>query len=705
MSGTTQNGGGIVPTSATHITIIQRIAASDPKYGAVLGNPDPMLPFSDPEAIKMRFASLGACGPDFLYALMDYGPELQDLENILVKTAATFSGLAELMSGVQEYVDGVVNTITLGVSDSLKQTSQTLTAVIHEGLFALLASGGVNPMAFFEARRQQDYPRNQWFWADVLHYWRSGTFAQKLVDEAKATGNANLIAYAYGYVTHYVTDTVGHPYVNQVVGAPWRLYWQRHHLVENFVDAYVWDRWHTPTSAAFAAAEPPLDTLVAAPNAMGAGAPVTYARLNDHVNIGTAVPDPVDKIVNDVTAQLNSLLANIGIAVKTEPAPPSDADALAWSQMFVRTLHQTYDGFAPINLARTQFMLGGTPTTRPDGFPVAEDIAAAYGGFRLLLRVATEETVQDPRPPNIASDISAAANKIAVDIAASLAGIPPPPALPNGGAFSVSAIVDALEKALDWAAKVAEATIKAAFDLIADTMVLGIAPVTDSVKYALWLVAKALYALYRSFRDVLMLRSYASPFTDQLAINVGGLSTASLWQSPGNPANTTPPTYPHEELIEQRKTYGSSYVPFTVPSTASELPGLDFIAPYAASALPDAFIEGPTLDDMFAATGPQAVIRDRAGNPIGFADDPKDFGGAIANSIRAIDLAMAAAPAGFPNYNLDGDRTYAWPCWDVLPLPFRDSNQNNAIVAGNPLDPDASGNKPSMIATVVAVEL
>jgi hypothetical protein len=75
----------------------------------VLGDPDPSLPVTDPAAIKMRFASLGACGPDFLYALMDYGPELQDLENILVKTAATFDGLADLMSGIQERVDGVVH--------------------------------------------------------------------------------------------------------------------------------------------------------------------------------------------------------------------------------------------------------------------------------------------------------------------------------------------------------------------------------------------------------------------------------------------------------------------------------------------------------------------------------------------------------------------------------------------------------------------
>ena len=44
----------------------------------------------------MRYAALGACGPDILYALADYGEGAQDLENILVKTAGTFSALASM---------------------------------------------------------------------------------------------------------------------------------------------------------------------------------------------------------------------------------------------------------------------------------------------------------------------------------------------------------------------------------------------------------------------------------------------------------------------------------------------------------------------------------------------------------------------------------------------------------------------------------
>ena len=669
----------------------------------------------------MRYASLGACGPDFLYALMDYGADLQDLENILVKTAGTFSALADLMTNIKQFVDGTISTITLGLSDSLSQTSQMVNAAMNEGLYALLASGGVNPLAFFEPQRQKDRPLTEWYWADVLHYWRTGTFAENLVREAKRLNNPNITAYAYGYLTHYVTDVVGHPYVNQVVGAPWRLYWQRHHLVENFIDAYIWDRWHTPVAGASGAAEPPLDRLVATPNSMGSGAPLTYARLNDHINIGGAtLLDPVDGLVAAVAKQLGALVTNIGIAVDTEPDPPTDADFKTWTDFIVRALHQTYDGFKPSNLAKT-YVLEGKNVQRPDGFPTSDDIAAAYGAFRLLLRVTTEENIVDPQPPSLTSDISAAVSKIASDVAADLAGVQPPPAVPSGGAFSISAIVDAIEKAFEWAAQVAAAVTKAAFDFIADTVAAGATTVVDSIKYALWLASKALFALYRAFRDVLTVRAYASPFTDQLSINLGGLATASLWQSTGNPVKAkpaAPSVYPHEEILEERKTIFSAYVPIDTPNTSAELPGFDFVAPYTGRsirnprggtitfpALPDVFIDQQrpgTRTDMFdPVNGPQTATT--LGGVASFAGTPKDFGPAIDNCKRAIDIAMGTGPLVLPNYNLDGDRTYGWPCWDVSPAPRVDPTNPNATIVGDPLAPDRNG--PSMIATVKATGL
>ena len=147
------------------------------------------------------------------------------------------------MGDVDRYIGGVENMISQDVVDDFKKTAQLISGVMSESILAL-SSSGVNLWPVFEPARQKDRPRETWYWADYFHYIRSGHFASTLLRRSK--GNSFHHAYALGYLTHYVTDVVGHPYVNQVVGAPWRLAWQRHHLVENFIDAYVWDRWHRP---------------------------------------------------------------------------------------------------------------------------------------------------------------------------------------------------------------------------------------------------------------------------------------------------------------------------------------------------------------------------------------------------------------------------------------------------------------------------
>src|SRR5881398_2162006 len=111
-----------MPTSATHITVAQRVASSGPAYAAVLGNPDPQLMEDDPEAIKMRFAKLGAVGPDIFYAMADYGGDLQALENYLIKVTGTFDSIAEFMGKADRYINGVLSQITLGVIDSFEET-------------------------------------------------------------------------------------------------------------------------------------------------------------------------------------------------------------------------------------------------------------------------------------------------------------------------------------------------------------------------------------------------------------------------------------------------------------------------------------------------------------------------------------------------------------------------------------------------------
>lgn len=695
-----------MPTSGTHITIVQRVAASGAKYRNLLGDPDPTLPETDPAAAKMRYACLGACGPDIFYAMADYGGALQDLEDFLLKVGGTFQCIGELMGKVDRFVSGVESEITLGVSDSLKETFGLVTGVVKEGFLALLVNTGINLWPVFEPARQKDLPRQNWFWADYLHYIRSGRFVRNLLENSK--GNDNLHAYALGYLTHYVTDVVGHPYVNQVVQAPWRLYWQRHHLVENFIDAYVWDRWHDPLPppAPPSTEEQPLDQLSSTPNPVGTGAPFTFARLNDWINVGhLGVGDPVDGIVDGVCDAIEQGLFDLGVVDELEPDSPAEADFVAWTELMEKTIRQTYDeAERPMNLA-TGVLPGGA--TRADGYPTAEDIGAAYGVFRLVLRLATEEKIEPPKPPDIVSDISDAVQKIMDDVANDLGSIPPFPTPSTSGSFSLDALLDALIKAAEWVADAAEAVGQAVFDAVADTIAAAGTVVSDVIKYALYLLNTALFALYRSFRDVLVLQAYSVPFTEELSIKKGALDLSTLWRSLGGPP---PGQYPREEIAAERDRFFSSYSPATAPSTPAEQPPVLFDAPYRprtvisprggpslVPTLPDDFIDAPRgKNDMFRENGPEPPT----GTPPQrtFAALRRNFGGAIANSKRGIDLAEAGFPRGamLPDYNLDGDRGYAWPCWDVDPPPTA------TPPVPDPLNPDDPANAAAHVATVNA---
>ena len=113
-------------------------------------------------------------------------------------------------------------------------------------------------------------------------------------------------------------------------------------------------------------------------------------------------------------------LFDIGVVDDIEPAAPSDADFKAWCKLFVGALHATYTEDPirrPMNLA-DGILPGGV--VRSDGFPTEEDVASAYGVFRLVMRVGTEEKIQPPQPPNIAGDVTAAVQQVLNQVAADL---------------------------------------------------------------------------------------------------------------------------------------------------------------------------------------------------------------------------------------------------------------------------------------------
>lgn len=443
-----------MPHPATHITIVQRLAQSDPAIAAVLGSPDPNIHPDQGQAglaavRKMRFASLGAVGPDLFYFLADFRQPVQDLEDVIVMLMANFAAIeqaADEIDKVQSELAKAEAVLTCGIStikdqlfgDGIATVTQLLAGNLTSLLGKLAIDAGFNPASLLEPPRQKDQPRSKWFWADYLHYVHTGDFTATLLQKSrldpKYKDHPHLFAYALGYFTHYVADTVGHPYVNQIVQAPYRLYWQRHALVENFIDAYVWDRWHKsqPTKDPLtgkelidpATGDPPLHQLVApgSPNVLGKGAPLLRARLHDLVDCGTAKSDPLDKYLGE---NGKKVFEGIGtLAGLEEIGTDGDPDLVLWTEFMADCLAATYGGIPH-----------PTRLTENNGLPTAANIGSAYSVARFFLKLISDESIEEPVFPDIAGDLNEALEKLWNDLKDDLGKIPSPPGIDTRGKF------------------------------------------------------------------------------------------------------------------------------------------------------------------------------------------------------------------------------------------------------------------------------
>lgn len=693
-----------MPGSATHITVVQRLAASSDLLASLLGDPSAT---DSSTMLQCRYANLGAIGPDMFYAMLDYGSQQQDFQDFLAKVAGTFSCISDVMTQIDGLIKGEVDTITLGVAGAVFSTFDLVVNVIKEGLLATLIESGASFWPFLEPARQKDLPREQWFWADYLHYVRTGCFAQKLVDICsrvdgpEGVDTSCLRAYAYGYLTHIVTDTIGHPYVNLIVQSPWRNYWQRHHLVENFIDTYVWERWHSPTLPPVTnqQAETPLDSLSSSPNAIGEGSALNFSRLNDFTNIGgMGFDDGFDAAIKKICDKIQAGKFDMATKEDLSFSTSEDATFQAWTKVMVEALWTTYPLIIPTNLPQdhpTNLAKGFTP--RPGGYPTKDDIAASYAAFRFLLKVSTEDNVSPLEPPDLIGDLEAIASQVWASVEAALQSIPSPPPIPSGTNFSIDAALDALAKFATWVAEVAQAAGKALADVVLGAIQAGATVGADTIKYGLYVLSTLLFSLYRSFRDILVLQAYAVPFSDQLTATIGVVEGISLWKPTGDVDSVNVPV---EETISERdyfwhRSHGPHpYLPSDPPRATNVFVEQPPVPPQAAvlgMRRPDDFLDAALGgDDMFSATGPAIAKQVTVSSPSGpkaiqtFEPMPmdKDFGGAIANCARAIHLAEGGWPGGsfLPDYNLDSDRGYAWPCWDV---------QNGSLL--NPLDPPNAG--------------
>jgi hypothetical protein len=213
-------------------------------------------------------AMLGAVGPDLFFWSPDYEvvDKLYRLHKNIEEIVTLYNKIVQPVRDIRDaVVDPVVDTVeTLAPStvalirttiEEMRETVELFKSTVATGLFAGVI-GGFNFLTdlanlpslsatFFDLFRpplQDNQLESNWYWFDMLHYRNTGRFAQALVQNAGSDPQKQ--AYAYGYLSHIGTDLVGHPFVNQVVGGPYRLHPQRHVTVENYMDCWKFQQYY-----------------------------------------------------------------------------------------------------------------------------------------------------------------------------------------------------------------------------------------------------------------------------------------------------------------------------------------------------------------------------------------------------------------------------------------------------------------------------
>ena len=239
-----------------------------------------------------KFTAIGAIGPDLFYFSQDYnglplGPVSDELmlalatyyffdfakENdyeplliILDQVNSTMAALIRFLIKIQKiwqaFVDGWNQTIGPLVAD-ITNLADDLTGgllsefgVVLDELKAALKTIAEEELltyadifSFFDTCVQKGYDEKLFLWSDMSHYRRPSALCQsfiKQVDLLAAAGEQDhadqFLAFTLGYITHLGTDTVAHSFVNEQCGGPFRNHPQRHHLIENHIDAWVYSQ-------------------------------------------------------------------------------------------------------------------------------------------------------------------------------------------------------------------------------------------------------------------------------------------------------------------------------------------------------------------------------------------------------------------------------------------------------------------------------
>jgi len=238
-----------------------------------------------------KFAAVGAIGPDLFFWLQDYNNIAIPCDEIMLAMSLLYylddqgrldnpyDGLLLILAEVSDTWASILRFIikldqlwqkflavwnaTIGpILDKAGQVVDDLTGGLFSALgdafselkndllslaeLELLTEGDI--FGWFSLKMRNGYDEQAFVWSDMTHYRRTSVVPARLIAHARAMLQSDdalirehgeqLLAFALGWVCHVGTDVIEHSFVNEQCGGPFRTHWQRHHLIENHIDAW-----------------------------------------------------------------------------------------------------------------------------------------------------------------------------------------------------------------------------------------------------------------------------------------------------------------------------------------------------------------------------------------------------------------------------------------------------------------------------------
>jgi hypothetical protein len=565
---------------------------------------------------------IGCQGPDFLFFnTKDWPAGIGDAVKMYYEVYDAIDEFKETLKSLvpQPVLDALA--AVEEAADEVVEHSSTLTELqelfgnmkaIVDALMANLTEWIKKYVSDFNLYDVLEHPyrdgqaKNTWWWFDALHYRKTARYAQALLKDAPTDSPLHL--YALGYLTHVTADTVGHPYVNINDGGPYRNQSQRHKTGENYQDVFNHLN-HT-------------------------GEDWNRSKIHAHYNFnfdGTiSAPGAEDEV--------------------PDPNSHMPADLAAFIAKTIKKIYQN-----------------GDPDDNEYGKNItATDVNNAYRLYYKWLRSATDTgTIPAPVPYSLSEELEEVwetAMDNLDDIGEWLED-----AIDSAGSFSILGIFLALAAMIAAAVMAAAALIDAVLGALTTLTVAGI-------RAAACLIYEQLYNAFQNFRLAVSLNGLAYPMLEHLDEprftqfkNTGfadpiGVTAFDLKNLLPKMKVIAPSMGPIADLFNREKHLVYPPVGGTPsePNSVMGAPDSYFDKTSLWYAFGDITLNRAFLDELATLGGDENEIRAIINKYVTAKYSPT-----LGNAVELTEEVYNRWKTGqkIPDFNLDADRGYAYPCW------------------------------------------